>query len=120
MIAAELAAIGLSLGPVALLAMIYATGMLLTELITNTAAAALLLPIALAVAAQAGVDPRPFVLATSISASISLATPLGYQTNMMVYGPGGYRFVDFVKMGVPVQLACGAAAVTALALLYPL
>ncbi|MCB9529550.1 MAG: SLC13 family permease [Myxococcales bacterium] len=119
-IAAELAAIGLSLGPVALLAMIYATGMLLTELITNTAAAALLLPIAIAVAAQAGVDPRPFVLATSISASISLATPLGYQTNMMVYGPGGYRFVDFVKMGVPVQLACGVAAVTALALLYPL
>lgn len=108
------------LGPVLLLALVYATGMLLTELITNTAAAALLLPIALAVAGDAGLDPRPFVLATSISASLSLATPLGYQTNMMVYGPGGYRFVDFLKMGAPVQLACGVVAVTALKLWYGL
>lgn len=115
-----LAATAGGLGPVLLLAVVYATGMVLTELITNTAAAALLLPIALAVAADAGLDPRPFVLATSISASLSLATPLGYQTNMMVYGPGDYRFVDFLRMGIPVQLVCGATAVAALAVLYGL
>lgn len=119
-IAHQLTAWGASLGPVVVLAMVYATGMVLTELITNTAAAALLLPIALAVAGDLSIDPRPFILATSISASISLATPLGYQTNMMVYGPGGYRFTDFMRMGAPVQLACGAAAVTALTVVYGL
>ncbi|MCA9559841.1 MAG: anion permease, partial [Myxococcales bacterium] len=94
--------------------------MVLTELITNTAAAALLFPIALAAAEAAQVDPRPFAVATSVAASISLATPLGYQTNMMVYGPGGYRFVDFVRMGVPLQIVCGVIAVTALTIVYGL
>ena len=110
--------LGLQLGGIGLLACVYLVGMVLTEVLTNTAAAALLLPIALALAAQAGLDPRPFVLATSISAAVSLATPLGYQTNMMVYGPGGYRFVDFVKMGVPIQLVCGVVAVAMLAWTY--
>lgn len=119
-IADQVALVGGSLSPVLLLALIYVAGMVLTELITNTAAAALLLPIALAVAGDAGLDPRPFVLATSIAASLSLATPLGYQTNMMVYGPGGYRFADFLRMGLPVQLVCGAVAVGMLALLYGL
>jgi len=90
----------------------------LTEMVTNTAAAALLFPLALAVAHAQGLDPRPFAIATSVAASISLATPLGYQTNMMVYGPGGYRFLDFVRMGLPLQLVCGVVALTAIALLY--
>ncbi len=112
------AATGLS--PLALLTVVYLSGMVLTELITNTAAAALVLPFALALADGAHLDPRPFALATTISAAISLATPLGYQTNMMVYGPGGYRFRDFLKVGVPVQLACAATALTALAVRYGL
>ena len=113
-----LATFGPELGGVGLLAAVYLLGMILTEVLTNTAAAALLLPIALALATQAGLDPRPFILATSISAAVSLATPLGYQTNMMVYGPGGYRFLDFVRMGVPIQMTCGAVAITTLAWLY--
>ena len=109
-----------SLGTVGTLAVVYAVGMLLTEVVTNTAAAALLLPVALAVSATLGADPRAFALATTIAASLSLATPLGYQTNMMVYGPGGYRFTDFVRMGVPIQLVLGAVAVAALTIRYGL
>lgn len=108
------------LGAVGTLAVVYVVGMLLTEVVTNTAAAALLFPVALAVAANQGLEPRAFVLATSIAASLSLATPLGYQTNMMVYGPGGYRFTDFVRMGVPIQLVLGAVAVALLSLRYGL
>ncbi len=119
-LADALTSLGADLGPVGMLAIIYACGMVLTELITNTAAAALLFPIALAAAEAAGVDPRPFAVATSVAASISLATPLGYQTNMMVYGPGGYRFVDFLRMGVPLQIVCGVIAVTALTIVYGL
>ena len=106
------------LGPVALLACIYVVGMVLTEMITNTAAAALLFPIALSVAASAQLDPRPFALATSVSAAISLATPLGYQTNMMVFGPGGYRFRDFLMMGVPLQLLAAVIAIAMLSWRY--
>jgi di/tricarboxylate transporter len=123
-VAAEMAgvleALATTLGPVGLLASVYVTGMILTEMVTNTAAAALLFPVAIAVAQGAGLDLRPFVLATSISAAVSLATPLGYQTNMMVYGPGGYHFSDFVKMGLPIQLVCGSVAVAMLCWLYDL
>lgn len=107
-------------GPLALLACVYVAGMLLTEMITNTAAAALLFPIALSVAASAGLDPRPFALATSVACAISLATPLGYQTNMMVFGPGGYRFADFFRMGAPLQLLAAVIAIAALGWRYGL
>jgi len=117
-VAQGLGGLAMHLGPVGMLAAVYVLGMVLTEFITNTAAAALLLPIALAMAAQGDLDYRPFVLATSISAAVSLSTPLGYQTNMMVYGPGGYRFMDFVRMGVPIQLLCGSVAVAMLSWLY--
>jgi di/tricarboxylate transporter len=72
--------------------------------ITNNAAAALIFPIAVATATQAGLDPKPFAIAIAIAASASFATPIGYQTNLMVYGPGGYRFRDFLKIGIPLNL----------------
>ena len=72
---------------------------LLTEVVTNNAAAAVVLPIALSIAAEAGLDPRPVAIAVAISASASFLTPIGYQTNTMVYGPGGYRFVDYARTG---------------------
>ncbi|MFO0981005.1 MAG: SLC13 family permease [Planctomycetota bacterium] len=75
-----------------------------TELITNNAAAALLFPIALASAEQLGVDPRPFAIAVAVAASNSFLTPIGYQTNTMVYGPGGYRFTDYVRVGLPLTI----------------
>jgi di/tricarboxylate transporter len=77
---------------------------LLTEIITNNAAAAVLFPIALSVAAVAGFDPRVIAAAVAVTASSSFMTPLGYQTNTMVYGPGGYRFADYLRAGVPLNV----------------
>jgi di/tricarboxylate transporter len=77
---------------------------ILTELITNNAAAALMFPIALAAAAGLGVDVRPFALAVAVAASASFLTPIGYQTNTMVYGPGGYRFGDYARLGAPLTV----------------
>jgi di/tricarboxylate transporter len=91
-------------GPYVVLAGIAVLTMLFTEIVTNTAAAALMFPLALAIAADSGVDPRPFVMVVALIASASFLTPIGYQTNLMVYGPGGYRFSDFPRVGVPLSL----------------
>jgi di/tricarboxylate transporter len=72
--------------------------------------AALMLPIALSVAAEAGLSPRPFIIAITFAASAAFATPIGYQTNTYVYGIGGYRFKDFVKIGVPLNILCFVVA----------
>lgn len=77
----------------------------LTELVTNNAAAVVMFPIALAVAEPAGVDPRVMAIGIAVAASASFVTPIGYQTNTMVYGPGGYRFTDYVRVGLPVSVA---------------
>jgi di/tricarboxylate transporter len=84
---------------------------LLTELITNNAAAALMFPIALAAAADLGVDVRPFAIAVAMAASASFLTPIGYQTNTMVYGPGGYRFSDYARLGAPLTVLVTATIV---------
>jgi di/tricarboxylate transporter len=89
--------------PLLQLAMIYFMTMLLTELLSNTTAVVLAYPIALATAARLGVDYMPFVVALTIAGSCGFATPIGYQTNLMVYGPGGYRFVDFLRFGAPLN-----------------
>jgi len=73
-----------------------------------------MLPIALTITEQAGVSHEPFVLAIMIAASASFATPLGYQTNLMVYGPGAYRFSDFLKVGLPMNLFIGAVTISLL------
>ncbi len=86
------------------LAIIYLVTNLLTEVITNNAAAALVFPIALALAQNLGVNFTPFAIAIMIGASASFSTPIGYQTNLMVYGPGGYRFSDFMRVGIPLNL----------------
>jgi di/tricarboxylate transporter len=86
------------------LVIIYGVTMLFTELITNNAAAVLMFPIALATASGLGVSPIPFVIAIMMAASASFSTPIGYQTNLMVYGPGGYRFSDYFKIGIPLNL----------------
>jgi di/tricarboxylate transporter len=106
--------------PWLLLILIYTAVTLLTETITNNAAAVIMVPLALAITQQAGLNPEPFMLAIMIAASASFATPLGYQTNLMVYGPGGYRFSDFLRAGIPMNIIVGVTAVTTLLLLYPL
>jgi di/tricarboxylate transporter len=93
-------------GPVGALAGVLIATMVVTELISNNAAAVLLFPVALATAATLGLDARPFVVVVTLGASLSFLTPLGYQTNMMVYGVGNYRFSDFVRLGLPLNLTC--------------
>ena len=108
-------------GPLGILGMlvgIYFMTSFYTEVITNNAAAALLFPIAIATANQAGIDPRPFAIAVAVAASASFATPLGYQTNLMVYGPGGYKFSDFLKIGLPMNILVGILAITIIYFFY--
>ena len=77
-------------------------------------------PIVISLAGELGVDPRPFVVAVMFSASASFATPIGYQTNTLVYGAGNYRFTDFVKMGVPMNVIVGLTSVLAISVFFPL
>jgi len=92
------------LDKIVLVLLIYLITNLLTELITNSAAAAIVFPIALSLAQQTGTDPMAFILPLTLAASAGFASPIGYQTHLLVYGPGGYRFGDFVKVGVPLNL----------------
>ncbi|WP_182446643.1 SLC13 family permease [Cereibacter sphaeroides] len=92
------------LPPFALIFVVYALTSILTELVSNNAVAVILTPIVIGLANSLGVDPRPFVVAVMFGASASFATPIGYQTNTLVYGPGGYRFTDFLRIGVPLNI----------------
>jgi len=95
---------------------IYALTSFLTEIVTNNAVAVILTPIAIGL----GVDPKPLVITVMIGASASFATPIGYQTNTLVYGPGGYRFTDFLRIGVPLNLVMAVVASLAIPLFWPL
>jgi di/tricarboxylate transporter len=90
--------------PYLALAATYLATWLLTEMITNNAAAVLIFPIAISIAASFGVNYMPFVIVIMMAASASFSTPIGYQTNLMVYGPGGYKFTDFTRIGLPLNL----------------
>ena len=107
-------------GPLTALILVYALTSFLTELVTNNAVAVLLTPIAAALASQLGLDPRPFAVAVMFGASASFATPIGYQTNTMVYNAGGYRFVDFLKVGLPMNIIVGIATLAAITWVWPL
>jgi di/tricarboxylate transporter len=93
---------------------------LLTEAVTNNAVAVVMTPVAIAIAQGIGVDPRPFVVGVMIAASASFATPIGYQTNTLVYAPGGYRFTDYVRVGAPLNIIVGVAAALVIPIFFGL
>ena len=106
--------------PQVLLALIYFITIFLTEISSNAATAIIMTPIALAVAQQMGFDPRAFVFAVAFAASASFITPVGYQTNLMVYGPGGYKFSDYIRVGFPLALIFWVLAIFILPVLWPI
>lgn len=108
-----------SLPPIAILAILYLLTSILTEIVSNNAVAIVVTPIAISLAASAGVDPRPMVVAVMFGASASFATPIGYQTNTLVYGAGNYRFTDFLRIGVPMNLIVGAASILTIPIFFP-
>ncbi|WP_193214990.1 SLC13 family permease [Luteolibacter marinus] len=106
-------------GPVVMLAAIYLLASILTELVTNNAVAILLTPIVISIADSMGVDPRPFIVAIMFGASASFITPVGYQTNTYVYGAGGYKFSDFLKVGIPLNLVLWGVATLLIPRIWP-
>ncbi len=108
-----------SMGPLVVLAVLYLLALLLTEFMSNAAAAVLLTPIGMSTAGMLDVDATPFLIAVTFAASTSFATPVGYQTNTMVYGAGGYRFSDFVKVGLPLNLIFWVLGVIFIPMFWP-
>ena len=99
---------------------LYLLTSVLTEMVSNNAVAVVITPLAIGIAAQLVMDPRPLVVAVMVAASASFATPIGYQTNMLVYGPGGYKFTDFLRVGIPLNLSIGVLASLCIPWFWPL
>lgn len=119
-IAGSLASYMAVMPPFVVVFAVYSLSMVLTELVSNNAVAVVMTPIAIGLAAALGVDARPLVIAVMMAASASFSTPIGYQTNTLVYGPGGYRFTDFLRVGVPLNLSLSIICSVMIPLIYPL
>ncbi len=108
------------LSPFWMILAVYLLGMVMTEFLSNNAVAVIYTPVAIELAQALNADPRPFVVAVMFSATVAFATPVGYQTNLMVYGPGGYRFSDFMRVGLPLNLLAALACSLLIPVIWPL
>lgn len=106
-------------GPIGALVILYGVTLLLTELLSNATVAVLITPIAVALGESLGVSPRPFLVAVMMAGSAAFATPFGYQTNVIVYQMGKYNYVDFIKVGLPLNLITMATAIVAITIFFP-
>jgi len=109
-----------ALGPLGALALVYAATLAMAEMLHHNASVAIMFPIAVGTATAVGTTPAPFIVAVAIAGCCAFSSPVGYQTHLIVYGPGGYRFTDFVKVGLPLDLLCAAVAVALIPLVWPL
>ncbi len=114
------AGFGVEYGAYAVIALLYFATTFLTELMSNNSTAVLMVPIAISTAAVMGLEGKTFLMAVTFGASASFLTPMGYKTNAMVYGPGGYRFMDYIRMGFPLKILVGIVSVLLLPLFWPL
>lgn len=120
LVADALSPVMLTLPPFFVVLAVYLFSSILTELVSNNAVAVVMTPIAIGLASALGVDARPLVVAVMVAASASFATPIGYQTNTLVYGPGGYKFTDFLKFGVPLNLSLAPIVSFVIPFIWPL
>lgn len=120
MIADAISPVMTVLPPFFIVLVVYLLSSILTELVSNNAVAVVMTPVAIGLATALGVDPRPLVVAVMVAASASFATPIGYQTNTLVYGPGGYKFADFLKFGIPLNLTLAPIASFVIPMIWPL
>lgn len=105
--------------PIVMLWGIFLMTMILTEMLSNNATAVMMIPIATTLAVELGVNPRPLIIAVTIAASCAFSMPMGYQTHMMIYGPGGYRFTDFMRVGLPMNIICWVVGSTMISIVWP-
>lgn len=105
--------------PILMLWLIFLLTLLLTEVLSNNATAVMMIPIVVTLASELGVDSRPYIMAVTVAASTAFALPMGYQTHMMIYGPGGYRFVDFLRVGIPLNLICWVTSCLLIPMIWP-
>jgi di/tricarboxylate transporter len=108
------------ISPLGVLFVLYFLTQILTEILSNNAVAVIVTPVAIALAHSLGLDPRPFVVAVMFAATLAFATPIGYQTNTMVFGPGGYKFLDFTRIGLPLNIVTGITACLLIPVFWPL
>jgi di/tricarboxylate transporter len=108
------------MSPLAVLFVLYFLTQVLTEVLSNNAVAVIVTPVAIALGHSLGLDPRPLVVAVMFAATLAFATPIGYQTNTMVYAPGGYRFSDFARVGLPLNLVTGITCCLLIPVFWPL
>ena len=105
--------------PIVMLWLVFLFTLLLTEVLSNNATAVMMIPIVVTLASELDVSARPFIMAVTVAASTAFALPMGYQTHMMVYGPGGYRFVDFLRLGIPLNLICWIVSCLLIPMVWP-